>query len=90
MVHLGLGNFFRAHQAWYTHHANQGLPLDEQWGIVAFSGRSTDVVDAMRAQDGLYTLLVDGRGWTPERYGRHLADAWRRMFLDKPEADPPC
>ncbi|SOC55100.1 mannitol dehydrogenase family protein [Ornithinimicrobium cerasi] len=90
MVHLGLGNFFRAHQAWYTHHANQGRPLDEQWGIVAFSGRSTDVVEAMRAQDGLYTLLVDGAdSATPEvvasvvdvRAGADL-DAWHRYLAD--------
>lgn len=60
MVHLGLGNFFRAHQAWYTHRANQDLPHEEQWGIVAFSGRSRTVVDLMAQQDGLYTLLVDG------------------------------
>ena len=33
LVHLGLGNFFRAHQAWYTDHA----PDAEQWGIAAFA-----------------------------------------------------
>ncbi|MBD3781080.1 MAG: mannitol dehydrogenase family protein, partial [Micrococcales bacterium] len=33
-VHLGLGNFFRAHQAWYTHRAPDGAG----WGIAAFSG----------------------------------------------------
>jgi fructuronate reductase len=90
MVHLGLGNFFRAHQAWYTHHANQGRPPGEQWGIVAFSGRSTDVVDAMAEQEGLYTLLVDGAdGATPEvvasvvdvRPGADLA-AWHRYLAD--------
>ncbi|ANS80605.1 D-mannonate oxidoreductase [Serinicoccus hydrothermalis] len=60
MVHLGLGNFFRAHQAWYTHRANRGLPPEEQWGIAAFSGRSTAVAEQLKEQDGLYTLLVDG------------------------------
>lgn len=39
-----------------------------------------DVVWAMNSAD-YYALLVDGRGWTPERYGCHLADAWRRTFL---------
>jgi fructuronate reductase len=60
IVHLGLGNFFRAHQAWYTHRANQGRPLQEQWGIVAFTGRSAQVADDLMAQDGLYTVVVNG------------------------------
>ncbi|MDT7616929.1 MAG: hypothetical protein QOF00_4376 [Pseudonocardiales bacterium] len=28
-----------------------------------------------------YVLLVHERGWTPERYGAHLADLWRRVLL---------
>ncbi|WP_134773658.1 mannitol dehydrogenase family protein [Ornithinimicrobium flavum] len=60
MVHLGLGNFFRAHQAWYTHRANEGRPPEERWGILAFTGRSPGVADLLEAQDGLYTLVVDG------------------------------
>ncbi|MGD8215005.1 mannitol dehydrogenase family protein [Aestuariimicrobium sp. Y1814] len=54
IVHLGLGNFFRAHQAWYTEHA----PDADQWGIAAFCGRSTTLADQLGPQDGLYTLLV--------------------------------
>jgi fructuronate reductase len=53
-VHLGLGNFFRAHQAWYTEHA----PDAADWGIAAFTGRSAALADALTAQDGLYTLDV--------------------------------
>lgn len=53
-VHLGLGNFFRAHQAWYTHHA----PDAAQWGIAAFTGRSPQLATALAAQDGLYTLVT--------------------------------
>ena len=49
MVHLGVGNFHRAHQAWYT--ANS--PDADQWGIAAFTGRRTDMADALRPQDGL-------------------------------------
>ncbi len=56
IVHLGLGNFFRAHQAWYTDLA----PEDDGWGIAAFTGRSTALADALTAQDGLYTLIVRG------------------------------
>ncbi|GAA1057275.1 mannitol dehydrogenase [Agromyces luteolus] len=53
IVHLGLGAFHRAHQAWYTAHALDAA----EWGIVAFSGRSRDLVDRLTPQDGLYTLV---------------------------------
>ena len=57
-VHLGLGNFFRAHQAWYSAHA----PDAAQWGIAAFTGRGSErsnaVAAALKAQDGLYTLVT--------------------------------
>lgn len=57
-VHLGLGNFFRAHQAWYTHRA----PDAADWGIAAFTGRSPALADALAAQDGLFTLDTRGSG----------------------------
>lgn len=53
-LHLGLGNFFRAHQAWFTHHAADG----GEWGIAAFSGLDSPVPASLRAQDCLYTLDV--------------------------------
>ncbi|HEY3339149.1 MAG TPA: mannitol dehydrogenase family protein [Propionicimonas sp.] len=56
IVHLGVGNFFRAHQAWYTEHA----PDAAEWGIAAFTGRSAAMADALRPQDGLYTLITRG------------------------------
>ena len=56
-AHLGLGSFFRAHQAWYTHRSRDR----DEWGITAFAGhRSTQVVQALRAQQGRYTLLTRG------------------------------
>jgi fructuronate reductase len=61
-VHLGLGAFFRAHQAWYTDRASDGA----EWGIAAFTGRRPDLADALRGQDGLYTLVTSPRptcGW---------------------------
>ena len=54
MVHLGVGNFHRAHQAWYTSRS----PDADQWGIAAFTGRRGDTADALRPQDGLYTLIT--------------------------------
>ncbi|UOQ89168.1 mannitol dehydrogenase family protein [Agromyces endophyticus] len=56
IVHLGLGAFHRAHQAWYTAHASDA----DQWGIVAFTGRSRDLVDRLAQQDGLYTIVERG------------------------------
>ena len=56
-VHLGLGAFFRAHQAWYTERA----PDREQWGIAAYTGRSPRLAEALTAQDCLYTLVARGR-----------------------------
>ncbi|MBG0741586.1 mannitol dehydrogenase family protein [Paeniglutamicibacter antarcticus] len=53
IVHLGLGAFHRAHQAWYTQHAD---PKGE-WGIAAFTGRRPDAALTLAAQDGLYTLI---------------------------------
>ena len=54
LVHLGLGNFFRAHQAWYTDRA----PDAGAWGIAAFGGRGHSLADALDGQDGLYTLVT--------------------------------
>jgi fructuronate reductase len=56
MVHMGLGAFFRAHQAWYTQQADP----ENQWGYVAFTGRSAKAADELEAQDGLYTLITRG------------------------------
>jgi fructuronate reductase len=54
IVHLGVGNFHRAHQAWYTAHS----PDASDWGIAAFTGRRTDMADALRPQNCLYTLIT--------------------------------
>ncbi|AGZ41651.1 mannitol dehydrogenase family protein [Actinoplanes friuliensis] len=56
IVHLGLGGFFRAHQAWYTGAA----PDAGRWGIAAFTGRSRGLADDLARQDGRYTLIVRG------------------------------
>nr|MCU0284398.1 hypothetical protein [Candidatus Nanopelagicales bacterium] len=56
IVHVGLGNFFRAHQAWYTDNATDA----PAWGIAAFTGRSAAMAEALNPQDGLYTLITRG------------------------------
>jgi fructuronate reductase len=56
IVHLGLGNFQRAHQAWYTEHAADRA----DWGIAGFTVRSADLADRLTAQAGLYSLVERG------------------------------
>jgi len=43
-------------------------------------GEAADIVWATNAPE-LYQLLVDQRGWSPERYEHFLADTWRRLLL---------
>ena len=85
LVHLGLGNFFRAHQCWYTEHA----PDAADWGIAAFTGRGrSPLVNELNGQEGLYTLVSRaGDGDQFEVLGSlsraHAAvdnDAWLRYF----------
>jgi fructuronate reductase len=89
ILHLGLGNFFRAHQAWYTHHA----PDAGEWGIAAFTGRRPALARTLAAQDGLYTLVVRGAEGDRREVIRSLSaahpsadhaawlDYWRRPGL---------
>jgi fructuronate reductase len=56
LAHLGLGNFFRAHQVWYTHHSGDA----EYWGYSAFAGRSAGIAGALNRQQGLYTVVTRG------------------------------
>lgn len=51
-LHMGLGSFFRAHQAWYTHHADDAA----EWGYAAFTGRSPRMAETLELQDSLYLL----------------------------------
>ena len=61
IVHLGIGAFHRAHQAFYTEVALAAGARG--WGILGASLRSPDTRDALAPQDGLYTLSVrDGSG----------------------------
>ena len=58
IVHIGLGNFHRAHQAWYLHRLmDEDLCLD--WGIVGAGVRHYDATmrEKLLAQDCLTTLI---------------------------------
>lgn len=84
LLHLGLGNFFRAHQAWYTEHS----PESTEWGYAAFAGRSGDLAKRLADQGGLYTLVTrapqaDGYEVITSLSRVHVADddeAWRRYW----------
>ena len=59
IVHLGVGGFHRAHEAMYVDALlNQGLAAG--WGITGVGLRAPDrrMLEAMQAQDCLYTLVV--------------------------------
>ena len=58
IVHLGLGNFHRAHQAWYTEHATDRA----EWGIAGFTVRTAGLAERLAAQDGLSSLVERGSG----------------------------
>ncbi|RDI53428.1 mannitol dehydrogenase family protein [Nocardia mexicana] len=61
IVHLGCGSFHRAHQALATQHAIAATG-DPRWGIASVAMSRPDVVTALRAQDNLYTTLLNDGG----------------------------
>ncbi len=71
IVHIGLGNFHRGHQAWYLHRLmQQGLAQD--WAIIGAGVRGGDEAQRKRlaAQDYLTTLIeLDPAGRSAEVVG---------------------
>ncbi len=71
IVHIGLGNFHRAHQAWYLHRLmQQGKAFD--WAIVGAGVRAADAAQRERllSQDCLTTLIeLDPSGKSAEIIG---------------------
>ncbi|MFQ3184253.1 MAG: mannitol 2-dehydrogenase [Alteromonas macleodii] len=58
IIHIGLGNFHRAHQAWYLHRL-MNLGLAHDWAILGAGVRPADSAQRERllAQDCLSTLI---------------------------------
>lgn len=58
IVHIGVGGFYRAHQAVYLDDL-LALPGHEQWGYcgVGLLPHDAAMRDAMQSQDGLYTVV---------------------------------
>jgi len=71
IVHIGVGNFHRAHQAWYLHRLmDEGLAHD--WAIVGAGVRPADAAmrERLLAQDCLTTLIeLDPAGKSAEVVG---------------------
>lgn len=62
IAHIGVGNFHRAHEEYYTN-LLLGHPDQRAWGICGIALLPTDekLVGALRSQQGQYTLTVCGR-----------------------------
>ena len=58
IVHIGLGNFHRAHQSWYLHRLMQNGAAKD-WAIIGAGVRASDAQmrDKLKAQDCLTTLI---------------------------------
>ena len=61
IAHLGVGNFHRAHQAFYLDRC-LGSPSQQEWGILGIGVLDNlserDKAEALQAQQGLYTLTL--------------------------------
>lgn len=69
IVHIGVGNFHRAHEAYYTNKLLEDT-TQQQWGIcgVALLPGDEPLYRALREQDNMYTLTVCGRDGKDEVY----------------------
>lgn len=71
IVHIGLGNFHRAHQAWYLHRLFE-MGLNHDWAIIGAGVRPYDEAQRQKlaAQDYLTTLIeLDPSGQSAEVTG---------------------
>ncbi len=81
IVHLGLGNFHRAHAAVYTALALAAEPGD--WGIVGVANRSRAITDALEAQDFHYSVVT----LDPHREEVGVVDVHRRTLVAAEQGD---
>ncbi len=71
ILHIGVGNFHRAHQAWYLHRLMQD-GRDLNWAIIGAGVRESDAImrDKLMQQDYLTTLIeLDPKGTKAEIVG---------------------
>lgn len=81
IVHIGLAQFHRAHAAVAT---AQALAVEPgPWGIVGVASHNRAVVEAMREQDGLYSLLQ----LTPQGETVNILDVHREFAVAAEETE---
>ena len=80
IVHLGIGAFHRAHQAWYTDRAMAAG--DRDWAIVGVSLRSGDVAAQLNPQNGLFTVTEKASAGQ----SLHLVGALREVLVNSPSS----
>ncbi|MFC4496509.1 mannitol dehydrogenase family protein [Streptomyces ovatisporus] len=79
ILHLGLGNFHRAHQALYTEDAGR---FGDPWTITGVAGSTRGVVAALRRQRMRYSVVTLGPGQTDVRVVGSITDAF--VAADEP------
>jgi fructuronate reductase len=79
IVHLGLGAFHRAHQAWYT----DVVDIEREWGIAAFTGRSPIAARELQRQGGLFTVVERSAGDDAVRIVECLVEALDGADVDR-------
>lgn len=80
ILHLGLGNFHRAHQAVFTEDAGEhGGP----WEITGAAGSTRRVVEALHRQGMRYSVLTLGPHHTDVRQVASVTDAF--VAVDEPD-----
>ena len=72
IVHLGVGSFHKAHQAYYTDKVLEKSGGD--WRIIGVSLRSKKAQNELRPQNGLYTLLIKGKTGTTSKLIGSISD----------------
>lgn len=86
IVHIGVGNFHRAHEEYYTHQLLAD-PDQQHWGICGLMLLPSDerLYKALKKQGGEYTLTVCGRDGKDEvhRIGSLVELVWG---IENPEA----
>ena len=98
IVHLGVGSFHRAHQAWYLHRLQQASTAGEpRWSLTVgnIRGDMNAVLAALAGQNGRYTLdTVTPQGErayeTIDSIGRVLTWSPGLEALIEAGADPAC
>ena len=70
ILHIGVGNFHRAHEAYYTDQLLRLDPSQSDWAITGAMLLPSDerLYNAINDQDGKYTLTVCGRDGKDEAY----------------------